>query len=88
MSLFPISFNILSTASLAPPWYGPHKAVIPAAIQANGLANDEPAILTVDVDAFYSWSACNINIVSNALTITGSTLNSSIGVENILIYII
>jgi len=49
-----ISFNIYNTASLAPPCQGPHKAVIPAAIQANGLANEEPAILTVEVDAFYS----------------------------------
>lgn len=68
---------------MAPPCHGPHRAVIPAAIQAKGLAKEEPAILTVEVDAFYSWSACNINITSKACTITGSTLNSSIGVENI-----
>jgi len=71
---------------LAPPCQGPHKAVIPAAIQANGLANEEPAILTVEVDAFYSWSAWSINMTSKACTMTGSTLNSSIGVENIYIY--
>ena len=71
------------TASFAPPWYGPQRAVIPAAIQAKGLASEEPAILTVEVEAFYSWSACNIKMTSTALTIMGSHLNSSIGFENI-----
>lgn len=36
-------------------------------IQAKGFANELAAILTVDVDAFYSWSACNIKIKSIAL---------------------
>ena len=79
----PISSNIRKTASLAPPWYGPHSAVIPAAIHANGLANDDPAILTVEVEAFYSWSACRINIISNAFTMISATSKSSIGFENI-----
>jgi hypothetical protein len=79
----PISLSIFSTASLAPPWYGPHSAVIPAAIHANGLANDDPAILTVEVEAFYSWSACRINIISNAFTMISATSKSSIGFENI-----
>ncbi len=39
----PISFSMLMTASLAPPWLGPHSEAMPAAMQANGLAPDEPA---------------------------------------------
>ena len=50
----PISSSIFITASFAPPCAGPHKDAIPAAIQANGLAPDEPASLTVEVDAFCS----------------------------------
>ena len=49
-----ISSNMFRTASLAPPWNGPQRAVMPAAMQANGLAWDDPAILTVLVEAFYS----------------------------------
>ncbi len=30
----------------------PHSEAIPAAIQANGFAPDEPAVRTVDVEAF------------------------------------
>lgn len=43
-------------------------------MQANGFANDDPAILAVDVDAFYSWSACRMKITSIALIISGSIL--------------
>ena len=50
----PISSNIFITASLAPPWAGPHKEAIPDAMQAKGLAPEEPASLTVEVDAFCS----------------------------------
>jgi len=32
---------------------------MPAATHANGLASDDPASRTVDVDAFCSWSACS-----------------------------
>ena len=49
---FPISSSILRHASLAPPWAGPHKHAIPEAIQAKGFAPDDPASLTVEVDAF------------------------------------
>ena len=52
--MFSILSSILSTASLAPPCAGPHKDAIPAAIQANGLAPEDPASLTVEVDAFCS----------------------------------
>jgi len=55
---------------LAPPWAGPQSEAIPAEIQANGLARDEPVILTVEVEAFYSWSACKIKILSRASIIT------------------
>ena len=53
-SLEPISRSMLSTASLAPPWAGPHSEAMPAAMQANGLAPDEPARRTVEVEAFCS----------------------------------
>ena len=39
----PISSSIFSTASLAPPWAGPHRAAMPEATQAKGLAWLEPA---------------------------------------------
>jgi len=55
--LQPISSNIFRHASFAPPWAGPHRLAIPADMQANGFAMLEPVSLTVDVDAFYSWSA-------------------------------
>ena len=37
------------TAWLAPPWRGPQRALIPAEIEANKLACEEPTSLTVDV---------------------------------------
>src|SRR5215813_13890134 len=40
-SLLPICFSIASTASLAPPWAGPQRQAMPAAMHANGLAPDE-----------------------------------------------
>ena len=43
LSGLPISSSIFSTASLAPPWAGPHRAAIPDAMQAKGLAWLEPA---------------------------------------------
>lgn len=64
-----ISYNMVNTASFAPPWYGPHNDPIPAAMQANGLARELPAILTVEVEAFCSWSAWHIQITYNALII-------------------
>jgi hypothetical protein len=50
----PISSSILSAASLAPPCAGPHRQAMPAAMQAKGLAPDEPASRTVEVEAFCS----------------------------------
>src|SRR5438128_9746927 len=80
----PISASIFSAASLAPPCAGPHRQAMPAAIQANGLAPDEPDRRTVEVDAFCSWSACRIRMRSSARTSTSLTLYSSHGVENIM----
>src|SRR5437660_1165124 len=42
----PISPSIFSAASLAPPWAGPHRHAIPAAMQANGFAPEDPATRT------------------------------------------
>ena len=67
----PISSSIFSAASLAPPWAGPQRQAMPAAIHANGLAPDEPANRTVEVDAFCSWSACSIKMRSSARETTG-----------------
>jgi len=61
--------SISITASFAPPWAGPHRETIPAEIQAKGLAKDDPVILTVEVEAFYSWSAWVMKITSIALII-------------------
>src|SRR5277367_5952433 len=84
LSVVPISISMFSAASLAPPWAGPHRHAMPAPMQANGLAPDEPARRTVEVDAFCSWSACRIRILSMALTSVGLTLYFSHGVENII----
>jgi hypothetical protein len=40
-------------------------------MHAKGLAPDEPASRTVEVDAFCSWSACRMKIRSMARAITG-----------------
>src|ERR1700738_3507793 len=79
LSTVPISASIASAASLAPPWAGPHRQAIPAAMHAKGLAPDEPAIRTVDVEAFCSWSAWRIKILSSASASTGLILYSSQG---------
>src|SRR5512141_3103275 len=75
----PISCSILRQASLAPPCAAPHRQAMPAEMQANGLAPEDPAKRTVEVDAFCSWSACRIKIVSSAFASTGLTLYSSQG---------
>src|SRR2546423_4711124 len=80
----PISLSIFSAASLAPPCAGPHKQAIPAAMQANGLAPEEPASRTVEVDAFCSWSAWRMKIRSMALLSVGLGFQSSHGTENIM----
>jgi len=72
-SVLPISRSMLSAASLAPPCAGPQRQAIPAAMQANGLAPDEPASRTVEVDAFCSWSAWRMKIRRIARSITGLT---------------
>ena len=75
---------MVNTASFAPPWAGPHSAAIPAAIQANGLAPEEPARRTVEVEAFCSWSAWRMKIRSIALASTGLIGLISHGVLNIM----
>ena len=44
---------------------------MPAEMHAKGFAREDPVILTVDVEAFCSWSAWRIRILSRASTITG-----------------
>src|SRR3979411_127351 len=70
---------MFSAASLAPPCPGPHRQAMPAAIQANGLAPEEPAMRTVEVEAFCSWSACRMKILSSASASTGLILYSAHG---------
>src|SRR5271163_4042600 len=79
LSLLPIWDSIFSTASLAPPCAGPQRDAMPAAMQAKGLAPEEPAMRTVEVDAFCSWSACRMKILSSASARTGLILYSSQG---------
>ena len=50
------------------------EAAMPAAMQANGLAPDEPASRTVEVEAFCSWSACRMKMRSIARASTGLAL--------------
>ena len=71
-------------ASLAPPCSGPHKAQMPAEIDANRFASDEPTIRTVDVLQFCSWSACTISSRFSASTKSGSASNGSVGTANII----
>src|SRR3954451_17989354 len=79
LSTEPMSASIESAASLAPPCAGPQRQAMPAAMQANGFAPDEPAIRTVEVDAFCSWSAWRMKILSSASASTGLILYSSHG---------
>src|ERR1700731_729456 len=79
LSTVPMSASIASAASLPPPCAGPHRQEMPAARQANGLAPDEPAIRTVEVEAFCSWSACRMKILSSASARTGLIFYSSQG---------
>ena len=51
-STLPMSMSMRRHASLAPPWAGPHSDDTPAAMQAKGLACEEPAVRTVLVEAF------------------------------------
>ena len=53
---------------------------MPAAMQANGLAPDEPARRTVEVEAFCSWSACRMKMRSSARERTGLTMYGSHGI--------
>jgi len=45
-----MALNIAMHSSVAPPCWEPHNDPIPADIQANGLAREDPAILTAVVD--------------------------------------
>src|SRR6201995_1026765 len=74
-----MSASMASAASLAPPFAGPHRQAMPEAMQENGLAPEEPAIRTVEVEAFCSWSACRMKILSSASASTGLILYSSHG---------
>ena len=73
LSTVPISRSISRQAWLAPPWAGPQRQAMPAAIQANGLAPDEEARRTVEVEAFCSWSAWSVKIRSIARLRIGFT---------------
>src|SRR5262249_35461426 len=79
LSTEPMSDSMARAASLAPPGARPHRQAMPAAMQANGLAPEEPAIRTVEVEAFCSWSACRMKILSSASASTGLILYSSHG---------
>jgi hypothetical protein len=46
---------------------------MPAAMHAKGLAPDEPARRTVEVDAFCSWSAWRMKMRSSARSTAGTT---------------
>ena len=69
----PISRSISRQAWLAPPWAGPQRQAMPAAIQAKGLAPEEEASRTVEVEAFCSWSAWSVKIRSIARLRIGLT---------------
>src|SRR5258708_37641919 len=75
----PICSSICSAASFAPPCAGPHRQAIPAAMQAKGLAPDEPARRTVEVDAFCSWSAWRMKMRRIAFSMIGLTTYGSAG---------
>ena len=57
---------------------------MPAEIEANRLACDEPTSRTVDVEQFCSWSACRMNSMSSALATSGSTSYGSAGRPNVM----
>ena len=72
-SAWRIFSSISSTAWLAPPCSGPHSALMPPEIDVNRLACEEPTNRTVEVEQFCSWSACRMNSMSSARTISGSS---------------
>jgi hypothetical protein len=80
-STVPISSSISRASWLAPPCDGPQRQAMPAAMQANGCAPDEPARRTVEVEAFCSWSACRMKMRSMARVRTGLGTQSSAGTE-------
>ena len=49
-----MDLSISNTAWFAPPWSGPHNAEIPAEIEGNNPAWEDPTILTVEVEQFCS----------------------------------
>lgn len=57
---------------------------MPAEIEANKLAFEDPTMRTVEVEQFCSWSAWRMKSTSNALRITSSVSYCSIGVVNIM----
>mmetsp|Transcript_5112 Transcript_5112/g.19237 ORF Transcript_5112/g.19237 Transcript_5112/m.19237 type:complete len:203 (+) Transcript_5112:419-1027(+) len=83
-STVPISSSIASTASLAPPCAGPHSEATPAAMHAKGFACEDPAIRTVLVLAFCSWSAWSIRMTSRHRHATGSRSYGRVGSANIM----
>lgn len=71
----PIVYNILNTASLAPPCFGPYKAPAAPAIQVYTSTPDDDKCRTAAVEQLSSCSACNMNKTYNALTSFGCGLN-------------
>ncbi len=57
---------------------------MPAEIEANRFACEEPTSRTVEVEQFCSWSACRISSLSSALVTTGSGMYSSAGTEKVI----
>ena len=57
---------------------------MPAEIEANMFACEEPTRRTVEVEQFCSWSACRISSFSSAETTTGSSSNSWAGTEKVM----
>src|SRR4051794_41848877 len=79
LSTVPMSDSIASAASLAPPWAGPHRQAMPAAIQANGLAPEEPAGGTAEGGGFCWWGAGRMRVLWSASAGAGWILYSSQG---------
>ena len=69
---------------MAPPWSGPDRALMPAAMETNRLASLDPTMRTVAVEQFCSWSACRTSsMLSASLTDRGTSYGSA-GTANIM----
>src|SRR5690606_16828365 len=76
--------SISRTAWLAPPWSGPDRAWMPAAIEEKIFAWLEPTRRTAEDEQFCPWSAWRMKRTLSAREMMSLGMYSSDGTENIM----